>query len=143
MKLAHLKLKGDEKESGPGLQESDEAAYPHGMRIRADHHTMKKLGMHETPAPGHKVHFEGHGVVVGSHQHPTNKEDRHVEIQFTHGGAEHKADEVPEKSLRDEIGEAHKNAKPIEPRKERAVKAEEKGKDAGKRPGAAVEPAGA
>lgn len=130
MKLAHLKVKGDEKDPSDSTRE-DADRYPEGMAIHADHHSMKAMGLKETPPLGHKVRFEGHGVVVGGHQHASNAEDRHVKIQFTHGGVEHKTDEVPEKSLRDTIGEAHKTAKPIVPREERLARKQVKGKDAG------------
>ncbi len=137
MKLAHLKVKTDREETTPDSTREDADRYPEGMKIRMGHEEMTKMGMKETPAPGHEMHFEGRGVVTHSHQHPTDKEDRHVEVQFTHGGAEHKAEEVPEKSLRDTIGEAQKKVTPGESRLERS---QSRGKDAGKRPGAAVEP---
>lgn len=140
MKLAHLKVKTEQEETSPDSTREDADRYPEGMKIHMGHDEMDRMGLKETPSLGHKLHFEGHGVVVDGHQSPTDPEDRHIRVQFTHAGAESKAEEKPEKSLRGEIEESHKNAKPIVPREERLARAASKGRDAGRRPANAAEP---
>jgi hypothetical protein len=78
--------------------------------------------------------MEGRARVTDAHEPADgSKEGRHATLHFTHMGAEGKADQKPEKTLRDEIkGNADEQEKGKgQPKKEPLAKAQDRGKDAG------------
>jgi hypothetical protein len=82
--------KKDKKDTAMAVSDPSGDEYPHGLKVRLDHESMKKLGMDELPQVGKKMHVHGKGVVTSVSSHKSDKhEDRHVEIQLHHMGVEH------------------------------------------------------
>jgi hypothetical protein len=89
--------------------------YFHGLHITLDDDCLKKLGINGMPKPGDHFRIEGEAHVTESAQRDTDKDsDRRVELVLHKLGAE-KTDEdedaKPEKSIRDELEDAHHRAR--------------------------------
>jgi hypothetical protein len=88
--------------------------YPHGLIINLDDDCLRKLGINEMPKPGDHFRIEGEAHVTESAQRDTDQSsDRRVELVLHKLGAEKTGgeDAKPEKSIRDELEDAHHRAR--------------------------------
>jgi hypothetical protein len=88
--------------------------YHHGLIINLDDACLKKLGINEMPKPGDHFEIAGEAHVRESAQRDTDKDsDRRVEMVLHKLGAEKTAGDSPEpeKSIRDELEDAHHRAR--------------------------------
>jgi hypothetical protein len=142
MKVHHLAVERDQPTEGDEDDRSDATGqdadrYPAGMRIHVDHDTMKAMKLKENPEPGSKHHVEGTMHIVEAHEPLEGEEHRGFTAHFTHMGMEPEEPEGKEEGLRDTVKKAMDTAKP---REDKTTRAQDRGRDAGKRDGSAVEP---
>lgn len=102
MKMTDMKRTKKERKDESGPMKYDGEEYPYGLSVRLDHHSLKKLGMHENlPKVGDKIKLHAHAHVVSVSQHNREGEgnpNTHVELQLRHMGVEHGADKGMGKS---------------------------------------------
>lgn len=93
-KLTDMKrTKADKKaeEEGHKGHAMDGEDYPYGLSIRLDHHSLKKLGMHDSlPKVGSKLMLHAHAHVKSASEHSEGggKKRRHVELELRHMAVE-------------------------------------------------------
>lgn len=87
MKRTKAERKAEHEGLGHKVGEDD---YPYGLSIRLDHHSLKKLGMHEGKLPkvGSKVKLTAHAHVKSTSEssHDGGKPNRHMELELRHIG---------------------------------------------------------
>ena len=64
--------------------------YDYGLRVRLDHHHLKKLGITDLPKAGAKMHIHARAHVrsVGSNSSEGRGDDRHIEMELRHMAVE-------------------------------------------------------
>jgi hypothetical protein len=94
-KLTDMKrTKADKKAEEEGNLKGhaiDGEDYPYGLSIRLDHHSLKKLGMHNSlPKVGSKIMLHAHAHVKSASEHSEEggKKRRHVELELRHMAVE-------------------------------------------------------
>ena len=109
----------EEKYSGHKLGGED---YPYGLSIRLDHHSLKKLGLHEggLPKVGSKLMLHAHAHVksAGESSEEGGKMRRHLELELRHMNIEHGA---PGKKEMGEDGDTEKMNKGMKHAIDKAV----------------------
>lgn len=91
MKMHDMKRSKKERKEHDGPMKMDGDDYPYGLSVRLDHHSLKKLGMHEKlPKVGDKIkmHAHAHVTSVGQHTREGGNPDTHVELQLRHMAVE-------------------------------------------------------
>lgn len=102
MKMTDMKRSKKERKEENGPMKVDGDSYPYGLSVRLDHHSLKKLGMHEKlPKVGDKIKMHAHAHVTSVSQHSREGEggtpNTHVELQLRHMAVEPGAGKGAEK----------------------------------------------
>lgn len=103
--------------------------YGYGLRVRLDHHHLKKLGITNLPKAGDKVHIhaKAHVSSVG-HNSREGHDDRHVELELRH-----MAMEAVERAKHEDVEEG--NLRGAKAAMDQALDAEEEGRGKGRKGG--------
>jgi hypothetical protein len=91
MKMQDMKRSKKERKTESSPMKYDGEDYPYGLSVRLDHHSLKKLGMHEKlPKVGDKIkmHAHAHVTSVSQHNREGGNPDTHVELQLRHMAVE-------------------------------------------------------
>ena len=93
MKRTPSEKKGENKAMAEPYKGPD---YPYGTRIHLDHESLKKVGMTDLPEIGHEVEIraKAHVSSASAEKREGEEERRHLELQITHLGISHKADNM-------------------------------------------------
>lgn len=89
--MTDMKRTKSERKAENTPMKSDGDSYPYGLSVRLDHHSLKKLGMHDKlPKVGDKLKLNAHAhvVSVSDHSHEGGESSKHVELQLRHMGIE-------------------------------------------------------
>jgi hypothetical protein len=90
-KMVDMKSSKAERKAEREPVKMDGDAYPYGLSVRLDHHSLKKLGMHDKlPKVGDKIklHAHAHVTSVSDHSSEGGESQKHVELQLRHMGVE-------------------------------------------------------
>lgn len=89
------RTKAERKENNSPMKMGEDD-YPYGLSVRLDHHSLKKLGMHEGKLPkvGSKIMLHAHAHVKSTSEssHDGGKPDRHMELELRHMAVEGKGE---------------------------------------------------
>ncbi len=102
--MTDMKRTAKERKENNSPMKTGEDDYPYGLSIRLDHHSLKKLGMHEGKLPkvGSKIKIHAHAHVKSTSESSRDggKPDRHMELELRHmaveGHGEGKNQEKPD-----------------------------------------------
>lgn len=101
VKLTDMKRTKAERKENTSPMKTGEDDYPYGLSVRLDHHSLKKLGMHEGKLPkvGSKIHLHAHAHVKSTSESSRDggKPDRHMELELRHMAVEGKGENQEEK----------------------------------------------
>jgi hypothetical protein len=117
MKLTDMKRTAADKKAEDAKYEGHKLGgddYPYGLSISLDHHSLKKLGMHDSlPKVGSKLKLQAHAHVKSAREEMREggKKHRHVELELRHmavdkGGSEADSDEETNKGMKGAIDKA-------------------------------------
>lgn len=101
-KMVNMKRTAAERKENNSPMKMGEDDYPYGLSIRLDHHSLKKLGMHEGKLPkvGSKIKIHAHAHVKSTSESSDGggKPNRHMELELRHIGVEGhgKSEEKPD-----------------------------------------------
>jgi hypothetical protein len=91
-KMTDMKRTAAERKENSSPMKTGEDDYPYGLSIRLDHHSLKKLGMHEGKLPkvGSKIKIHAHAHVKSTSESSRDggKPDRHMELELRHMSVE-------------------------------------------------------
>lgn len=114
-KMVDMKRTAKERKSEEGnLKHIGGEDYPYGLSIRLDHHSLKKLGMHEGKLPkvGSKIKLHAHAHVKSTSEHSEDggQKRRHLELELRHLNLEGHGGEKPSGDTED-TAKMHKGMK--------------------------------